>query len=162
MNCITNIRYIAAQAPQLEPGVISTLPETRTDGRSDLDIRELRFQSGLVADASGSVYLELGGTRVLCSVRGPRAVSSGSVFSDTHGILECELKCAPWYHHADPSATSSSNIMNQTERQWAQHLLDALEPAVMLEKYPKAAISINIAVLQSCGGELSAAVTVQN
>ena len=137
-------------------------PAGRTDGRADLDLRAISIEMGLVDDATGSVYLEMGSaTRLLCSVRGPHAVSSGGAFSDTHGVLECELKFAPWHtenqSHQPPS--SSSNVMNQTERQWAQQVKDALEPAVLLERYPKAAISINIVILQSSGAELAAAVT---
>lgn len=53
----------------------------------------------------------------------------------------------------------SSNVMQQSERQISQQILDAIESSVLLDRYPKAVISINVVMLQSSGGELAAAIT---
>ena len=51
--------------------------EVETGARPDHELRRVYIQCGLNAEAAGSAYLELGNTKVLCAVFGPRQVSSG-------------------------------------------------------------------------------------
>ena len=122
--------------------------------------RRIKVEFGpLSADSTGSVQLEFGSTKVLCSVVGPRILNRGQVFSDV-GSLECEVRFAPWCSRPEGAGTSSgSGAMTAEERQMSSQLYDALFPSVMLEKYQKSVISLHVMILQGCGGELAAAIT---
>ena len=112
----------------------------RPDGRLPREMRAAAIKTGIVSDASGSCYLEVGGTKVVCSVRGPRAATGGGLnFSDSHGVLECELKFSPWHVSSGDSSASfgggngaASNVMNQTERQLSQQVHSACFKSIAL------------------------------
>lgn len=64
----------------------SSQAEGRIDGREHKEMRSALFKTGVVADASGSAYVEIGETKVICSIRGPRAAQrAGGSFSDSRG-----------------------------------------------------------------------------
>jgi ribonuclease PH len=75
------------------------------------------------------------------------------------GILECDFKLPPWSPPLGREKGSGSNVMQQYERQVSQEILDAIESSVLLDRYPKAVISINVVMLQSSGCEIAAAIT---
>ena len=53
----------------------------RQDGRLWNEIRNISIQTGVVHDVTGSAYVELGQTKVLCSIIGPKHLSRGEDFS---------------------------------------------------------------------------------
>ena len=127
-----------------------------------LDFRPLSLKRSVVEGASGSCCLELGKTKVACSIQGPRAgmprsssVSTTSNFSDSHAVVECEVKFSPWYSGVNFQDNSSQQ---QKEREIAQQIVNAIEASILIEKYPKTFININLCILQSCGGDVSACI----
>ena len=129
---------------------------TLRTGRYNNQMRPVVVELGPVAHASGSAYIQFGDTKVICSVHGPRpSTKSGVVFSDL-GQIECEVKFAGI---ARSSVAPGLTDCTAAEKLMASLILDSLQPAVRLEKYPKAVISIHIIVLQGCGGELATAIT---
>lgn len=117
----------------------ANLLECRLDRRKDDDTRPLFCEIGVVADASGSAYIEIGKTKVMCSVQGPAAPQRG-VFSDT-GSLECDVRYAPF-------ACSDIRSMQAEERYMSSMLEDCLKSIIHLECYPKTVISLNAVILQ--------------
>lgn len=104
----------------------------------------VKLELGIVHNVSGSAYLNVGGSKIICSVHGPYArASSGGVFSST-GQLECDLKYA-----------SSASVSEKTATVQAQTVVDALQSSICLDKYAKMTVSIAIVVLESEGCELS-------
>ena len=67
---------------------------SRADRRND-EFRAIRMQTGVVKHASGSAHVEIGRTKVVCSVFGPRATTDGSQYSDQGGLV-CDVKFAPF------------------------------------------------------------------
>lgn len=134
----------------------------RVDNRTAQQLRPIIYETGLVSGANGSAYLEFGGTKVICSIHGPRSSTRPSTFSDI-GQLECEFKYAPFALPFETQAASSrstnTNTSSSSEKQISQMLMDALAATIRLEKYPKSIISVHAVVLQGCGGELAAAIT---
>ena len=127
-----------------------------------LDFRQLVLKRSVVVEASGSCSLELGNTKVVCSIQGPRAslgrlssYSTSNNFSDSHARVECEVKYSPWYSAANLTDNAS---LQKKERQLSQQILNAVDASILTEKYPKTLISINVCILQACGGELSACI----
>lgn len=125
-------------------------------------LRRVRLEFGLLEEATGSVQLELGGTKVLCAVTGPAVPARSSSFNDT-GTLKCEVRFAPWTAigglDAVAGKVASQNELTATERQLSCEVYDAILPSVRLEGYQKAVITVHVMVLQSMGGELAASIT---
>ena len=57
--------------------------------------KELLISTGVVKNASGSAYVELGNMKILCSVQGPRDSFLADGFNDK-GKLFCDFKYAPF------------------------------------------------------------------
>lgn len=51
------------------------------------------LKCGVVSQANGSALIEIGSTKVLCSVHGPRSISHKDDFSE-NAILSCHVKFA--------------------------------------------------------------------
>ena len=57
--------------------------------------KQLLVSTGIIKNASGSAYVELGNMKILCSVQGPR----DSFLNDSNtdqGIIKCDFKYAPF------------------------------------------------------------------
>jgi exosome complex component MTR3 len=145
------------------------------------------MKTGTIGQASGSCYIEMGSTKVICSVFGPREANTRSQYSEK-GRLICDYKYAPFSlhkwkeqrqvlpctcstasttHHLSSIITVTTNpllllslicrlfLMAQSaeERDASRMVEQALSPSVMLDKFPKAVIDINIVVLEADGSK---------
>lgn len=75
-----------------------SLDGLRQDKRQWNEIRPLSIQNGVVHNTTGSAYIELGATKILCSVVGPREVArreefSMKVWSHTIIMVVCNQYC---------------------------------------------------------------------
>ncbi|KAM7429889.1 Exosome complex component MTR3 [Porites harrisoni] len=124
----------------------------RQDGRKEDELRPMFLRSGVVSQARGSAYIEMQRTKVTCAVYGPRESSRQQEFSQK-GKLTCEFKFAPfscWQRR--------QHMQDSEEKEFSSFVVQALEPAVCLEKFPKAQIDIYITVLENDGNALSAGI----
>ncbi|KAI9598560.1 ribosomal protein S5 domain 2-like protein [Syncephalis fuscata] len=127
----------------------------RADGRGPEDIRPVFLRTGLISQASGSAYIELGRTKVACAVYGPRQLKKQQGFSE-HGRLYCEFKFATFackkrrHHLRDPQ-----------EKEFSQIIVQALTPSVRLDRLPKSVVDLYITVIENDGTAscLAAAIT---
>lgn len=136
---------------ELKPLVNST--QTRGDGRSLDKIRPVFLKTGVVSQAQGSAYIEQDGTKVICAVYGPRAVIKKEEFS-MKGQLTCEFKFTTF-----SCKHRRQHQQDSEEKDYSVQLLEALEPAVLLHKFPKAQVNIYVTVLQNDGSAIAASVT---
>lgn len=130
--------------------------------------RKVYLKTGSVARCSGSAYLELTtGTKVICSVHGPRqvavgrsgaGVSSGTAATSTSGggavysptaTLAVDLRYAPF---ARPSRSGAGKrggyLRTREERHLAAAVADALRPALLLHLFPKSEVAVHVCVLE--------------
>ncbi|CAH2323888.1 exosome complex component MTR3 [Pelobates cultripes] len=116
-------------------------------------------RAGVLSQAGGSGYVELGGSKVLCAVRGPRAVGPGGVGSGVgpgsggsgSGCrLVCELRWAPFSRRLPPRSPRSP------PGAW---LAESLRPAVRTERYPRAELAVSVLVLEDRGSAGALAVS---
>ncbi|XP_064652214.1 exosome complex component MTR3-like [Lineus longissimus] len=127
--------------------------DLRNDRRKVDQIRPLFLQSGTITQAKGSAYIEINNTKVICAVYGPREAVRREDFS-MKGQLNCEFKFATFScpqrrpHQAD-----------MMDKDYSVLLMDALEPAVCLDKYPKSVVDVFVTVLENDGSALAAAIT---
>ncbi|XP_050778402.1 exosome complex component MTR3 [Gopherus flavomarginatus] len=137
-----------SQAPLLYAVPGQAAPEA--PGREAAALRPLLARAGLLSQAEGSAYVELGGgTKVLCAVRGPREAAEG------RGRLLCEFRRAPFSGRgARPRPGPAAR-----ERELGLALQEALAPAVRLARYPRARLELTALVLQDGGSALAAALS---
>lgn len=125
----------------------------RNDGRLPHECRLNFLKTGAVTAAAGSAYAEIGQTKVIVSVFGPRESYKAEAFSGI-GRLNCHVQFASF-------ATPVRGKTNQAseEKEFPVMLHKALEGAVMLHTFPKTTVDIFALVLQSGGGDLPAVIS---
>ncbi|XP_063984389.1 exosome complex component MTR3-like [Diachasmimorpha longicaudata] len=143
--------YIDASSKSAEKKL--DLLNKREDGRAHSDVRKMFVKTGVVSQAKGSAYIEVGTTKVVCSVFDPREIPNKLGYS-LHGNLYCEFKFASFscrkrkIHQQDAEEKEYSLIMQR-----------ALEPAVCRHEFPNFQVDIYALVLDNGGSCLPAAIT---
>ncbi|NXB85020.1 EXOS6 protein, partial [Vidua chalybeata] len=122
--------------------------------RDPCALRPLFARAGLLSQAQGSAYVELGsGTKVLCAAWGPREAAEPGP-----GRLLCEFRRAPFAGRGARGRPGAA-AEREAEREAAAALREALEPAVRLGRYPRARLAVSALLLQDGGSALAAAVS---
>lgn len=111
------------------------------------------LKTGVITQAKGSAYIEIGKTKVIVSVFDPREIPNRTEYS-LKGEIYCQFKYAPFscqkrrQHQQDSEEKQNSAILKQ-----------ALEPAVCRHEFPNFQVDIYALVLENDGSALSAAIT---
>lgn len=126
----------------------------RTDGRRIDELRPVRIEAGVLKNADGSAYIEFGKNKIMVAVYGPKEVHPKHMALSDRSVLRCR------YHMAPFSVEERKNpAPSRREIEISKIIREALEPAVILEDYPRTAIDVYIEVLQSDGGSRCAGVS---
>lgn len=126
----------------------------RLDGRKIDELRPLSIKVGVVKNAEGSCELEMGETRVIAAVYGPREVLPRHLEESDKAYLSV------YYDMAAFSTTDRCRPgPDRRSKEIAKIMRDALAAAIMLEKYPRTAISIYVEVINANAGTRCAATT---
>jgi len=129
----------------------------RHDGRRPDEIRPIRMQVGVLANASGSALVEYGKTKVLAAVYGPREPQQKFMILPDKAILRVR------YHMAPFSTTErKSPAPSRREIELSKVIREALEDVVLTSEYPRTVIDIFIEVLQADGGTRVAGITASS
>jgi len=144
--------FCSKEAPVASLPDLASLVKQRADGRDATQMRPLFLRAGTISQAKGSAYIEMNHTKAICAVYGPREVMRREDFS-LKGQLTCELRFTTF-----ASRYRRQHQQDAQERDLSNQMLEALEPAVCLHKYPKSQINIYLTVLQHDGSALSAAI----
>ncbi len=124
----------------------------RCDGRKIDETRRIMIKAGVLKNANGSAYIEFGDNKILVGVFGPRDVHPKHLASTDTGIIRCR------YHMSPFSVTERKHpAPSRREIEISKVLKEALEPAVMLKKFPRTAVDVFVEVLQADGGTRCAA-----
>jgi len=139
-----------------QPYSVPTLPVAfidehgrRRDGRTPGTVRPVFSKVSVIQQARGSAYIEMGQTKVICAVYGPREASRRDEFS-FQGQLYCEFKFATF-----SCAIRRRHQQDSEEREFSALIREALESAVILDKYPKSRIEVFVTVLEDDGSALA-------
>ncbi len=126
----------------------------RIDGRLPHEIRKVKIESGVLKNADGSAYIELGNNKIIVAVYGPREVYPKHQALADRALLRCRYSMAPFSveERKTPSPT-------RREIELSKVIREALEPAIFLEEYPRTAIDVFIEVLEADGGTRTASIT---
>ena len=125
----------------------------RTDGRGIDDLREVKITVGTVKNADGSAFIEFGKNKILAAVYGPREVHPKHMAQSDRCVLRCRYHMSPF-----STDTRKNPAPSRREVEISKVMREALEPALMLEDYPRAAIDVYVEVLQSDGGSRCAGI----
>jgi exosome complex component MTR3 len=139
--------------PVAEPLSENTDNTARSQGRSANQLRQMYIKSGIVSQAPGSAYIEMENCKVICSVYGPK--QSTSDFYSPKGKLSCDFKFATF----SQNGKRRSHLPEKDTQELELIIVNALEPAIQLETFPKSIIEINILVLEADGGVLGGCIT---
>ncbi|MHC1586317.1 MAG: exosome complex exonuclease Rrp41 [Candidatus Hecatellaceae archaeon] len=126
----------------------------RVDGRRPDELRPIRMEVGLLANADGSAYIEQGKSKIIVAVYGPREVHPKHLGLPDRAIIRCRYHMAPF-----STAERKSPAPSRREIELSKIIREALEPVIFSEYYPRSMIDIFIEVLQSDGGTRCAGIT---
>ncbi len=120
----------------------------RTDGRKNDELRKpILAKVGIIPNADGSAMFQIGKTIAVAAVYGPKKMHPQHSQNPEKGTLRCTYNMNSFSVEdrirPGPSRRSTE-ISKITE--WA------LEPAVMLEKYPNQVVDVYINIIQADAG----------
>ncbi len=126
----------------------------RLDGRKWNELRPIKMEVGLLKNADGSAYIEWGKNKIMAAVYGPKEVHP------KHQVLPDRALVRSRYHMAPFSVDERKNpAPSRREIEISKVTREALEPAIIVEDYPRTAIEVWVEVLQSDGGSRVAGIT---
>ncbi|KAM1380264.1 hypothetical protein ACFX2I_022014 [Malus domestica] len=128
----------------------------RLDGRRPMEMRQIRGEIGVVEKADGSAVFEMGNTKVIAAVYGPREVQNRSQQMNDKALVRCEYTMANFSTgdrmrkpKGDRRSTEISLVIRQT-----------MEACIMTHLMPRTQIDIFVQVLQADGGKSRCLVAV--
>ena len=132
----------------------------RLDGRKIDETRKITAKVGVIPNADGSAMFSFGDTIAYAAVYGPRKMHPQHAQNPTKGVLRCEYNMISFSvnERIRPGLNRrSTEISKITE--WA------LNPVLMLEKYPAAVVDVYINIIQAnastrCAGINAAALAL--
>jgi exosome complex component RRP41 len=126
----------------------------RLDGRLWNELRPIRLEVGVLKNADGSAHIEWGKNKITAAVYGPKEVHP------KHQVLPDRALLRSRYHMAPFSVDERKNpAPSRREIEISKVIREALQPAVIVEDYPRTAIEVWVEVLQSDGGSRVAGIT---
>jgi exosome complex component RRP41 len=125
----------------------------RADGRTFDELRPIKIESGVLPNADGSAYIEMGNNKILAGVFGPREMHPKHNAKPNQAVLRCRYHMAPF--SVDPRRSPAPSRRDQ---EISMVMRSALEPAVFLERYPRASIDVYIEIIEADGGTRCASI----
>ncbi|PIA49166.1 hypothetical protein AQUCO_01300197v1 [Aquilegia coerulea] len=126
----------------------------RLDGRRPMEMRQIRGEVGAVSKADGSAIFEMGNTKVIAAVYGPREVQNRGQQMSDQALVRCEYSMANFSTgdrmrkpKGDRRSIEISLVIRQT-----------MEACIMTHLMPRSQIDIFVQVLQADGGTRSACI----
>jgi len=132
----------------------------RRDGRKPDELRKIKIEAGVLHRAEGSCYLEWGGNKVIAAVYGPREAVPRHTQNPLRAIVNAKYNMAAF--SVDDRKRPGPD---RRSREISKVISEALEKVILTEKFPRAAIDVNIEVLDAeagtrCAGLTAAAVAL--
>lgn len=140
----------------MENDKISLITEDglRVDGRKLDELRPVKIEVGVLANADGSAFIQQGKSKLLVAVYGPRELHPRHLALPDKALIRCRYHMAPFSVEERKSPAPS-----RREIELSKIIREALEPAILVDRFPRTSIDIFIEVLEADGGTRCAAVT---
>lgn len=157
---------------------ITINPSSRPSGgetnRNSKSLRHICIDRHILANSTGSSLIELGHTKILCNVHGPRPINPSTIDTTDvtieQGVLNCQVRYAPNFGirpetkvittptNLDGFAHTSSSANSAQETELSSRLNDCIAPSVPLHLLMKNVVDVFIMVLQDDGAVFPACV----
>jgi ribonuclease PH len=135
-------------------------PTTRSGGRSDDALRPIRFEADIAPNATGSVLVSFGNTRVICGAtiegRVPPWMRQQGVKG---GWLTAEYSMLPYSTHDRKQRDSSRGKVDGRTVEIQRLIGRSLRAVIDLERLGENTLWIDCDVLQADGGTRTASIT---
>jgi len=126
----------------------------RLDGRNPDELRKIKIEVGVLHRAEGSCYLEWGDNKVLAAVYGPREAVPRHTQNPLRAIVNARYNMAAF--SVDDRKRPGPD---RRSREISKVISEALEHVILLEKFPRASIDVNIEVIDAEAGTRVAGLT---
>ena len=126
----------------------------RCDNRKFDELRPIKIEAGVLHRAEGSCYLEWGGNKVLAAVYGPREAVPRHTQNPLRAIVNARYNMAAF--SVDDRKRPGPD---RRSREISKVISEALENVIIVEKYPRASIDVNIEILDAEAGTRCAGLT---
>ena len=126
----------------------------RIDGRTADQHRPFKVEAGVLNNADGSAYVEIGKNKVLAAVYGPRECHPRHLQDPTKAIIQCKYNMQA-FSVSDRKRPGPDRRSIEISKITAE----ALENVVLTELYPRASIDVYIEILQATAGTRCAGLT---
>ena len=126
----------------------------RIDGRTATEHRPIKIEAGVLKNADGSAYVEIGKNKVLAAVYGPRECHPRHLQNPTKAIVQCKYNMQA-FSVSDRKRPGTDRRSIEISKITAE----ALENVVLTELYPRASIDVYIEILQANAGTRCAGLT---
>ncbi|MFA5312080.1 MAG: exosome complex exonuclease Rrp41 [Methanomassiliicoccales archaeon] len=126
----------------------------RIDGRKVDELRPIKIEAGVLKNADGSAYVEIGKNKVLAAVYGPRECHPRHMQNPAKAIVQVKYNMIAFSVNdrkrpgPDRRSVEISKIISE-----------AMEHVVFTENYPRTSIDVFIEVLQANAGTRCAGLT---
>lgn len=128
----------------------------RLDGRGFTDLRNIRIETGILNNATGSAFIEWGGNKIICGVQGPRECIPRHMSDPYKAVIKCRYMMAPFASHDEHGRSGP----NRRSTELSKVIREVFENVVITEAFPKTQIDIYMEVLQAEGGTRIASIAV--
>ncbi len=126
----------------------------RIDGRTAEEAREMKIEAGVLKNADGSAYVELGKNKVLAAVYGPRECHPRHLQDPTKAIIQCKYNMQA-YSVDDRKRPGT----DRRSIEISKIISEALDNVVLAGLYPRASIDVYIEILEANAGTRCAGLT---
>ncbi len=135
---------------------------TRLDGRAVDELREVEVKAGVLPAADGSAWVRHGLNVAVAAVYGPMEAHPRKIQRQDRAVIDVRYNMAPF--------STSDRIrpgFNRRSREISKVTAEALESVVLVERYPRSKIRVEIEILAAeagtrCVGITAASVALAN
>jgi exosome complex component RRP41 len=119
----------------------------RPDGRKVDELRPIKAKVGIIANADGSAMYQSGDTIAIAAVYGPRQMHPQHSQDPQRGTLRCTYNMNSFSVNERIKPGPSRRSMEISKiTEWA------LEPIVMLDRFPNTVVDVHINIIQADAG----------
>ena len=133
--------------------ILSKDNNKRQSGRAIDELRQVSIKAGIIKNADGSAIIEFGKNKIIAAVFGPKEVHPKHMMRNDRAIIKCRYHMMPF-----STDTRKNPSLSRREIEISKVIREAIEPAVIMEDYPRTAIDVYVEILQSDGGSRCAAI----
>lgn len=133
----------------------------RFDGRKADEPRPMSARTGVVPSADGSAEFQIGNTKAIAAVRGPREMRPKFQQDPIDGTLRCHYNMMPFSGHGERVRPGGG----RRSKEISMIMSKALRPVINLQDFPNAVIDVFIELPQTdagtrCAGVCAAAIAL--